>query len=319
MPTVLLDLLNAGWEQLIVLAVLREGAESQTATSFINIVEQIRLWLSGGETSKDLAFERELESDALIQLIDRELRTVGEVSPVRDVVARLTRELHQQVSTETVTLDAYPPGSCQLEEAEASTESVDTRWARRAQEIGVGDWVEIVLDNGEKRRMRLVWGGKDVFRFVFLSPQGLGEVSYQYSEFVSRLARGDAWLVKQGDIPFVDQSLFDIVQGVYSKLNFEATHDALTGCLHRHDFEKQLAQALSVMDGKPGSHTLMVFDIDEFSVINATYGTGVGDELLKRFASLLQDQASGHSGDHCIGRLGGNEFALLAQKMPACT
>ena len=314
-PTVLLDLLNAGWEQLIVLAVLREGAESQTATSFINIVDQISLWLSGGEASKDLAFERELESDALIQLIDRELRTVGEVSPVRDVVARLTRELHQQASIETVTLDTYPPGACQ-EEAEATPEPVDTRWARRAEEIGVGDWVEITLDNGEKRRMRLVWGGKDVFRFVFLSPQGLGEVSYQYSEFVSRLARGDAWLVKQGDIPFVDQSLFDIVQGVYSKLNFEATHDALTGCLHRHDFEKQLAQALSAMDGKPGNHTLMVFDIDEFSVINATYGTGVGDQLLKRFASLLQDQASGHSGDHYIGRLGGNEFALLATNMP---
>ena len=315
-PTVLLDLLNAGWEQLIVLAVLREGAESQTATSFINIVEQIRLWLSDGETSKDLAFERELESDALIQLIDRELRTVGEVSPVREVVARLTRELHQHTSSETVTLDAYPPGSCQQKEAEVSTESVDTRWARRAQDIGVGDWVEIALDNGERRRMRLVWGGKDVFRFVFLSPQGLGEVSYQYSEFVSRLARGDAWLVKQGDIPFVDQSLFDIVQEVYSKLNFEATHDALTGCLHRHDFEKQLAQALSAMDDNPCSHTLMVFDIDEFSVINATYGTGVGDELLKRFASLLQEQASQHSGDHCIGRLGGNEFALLAKKMP---
>ena len=314
-PTVLLDLLNAGWEQLIVLAVLREGAESQTATSFINIVDQISLWLSGGEASKDLAFERELESDALIQLIDRELRTVGEVSPVRDVVARLTRELHQQASIETVTLDTYPPGACQ-EEAEATPEPVDSRWARRAEEIGVGDWVEITLDNGEKRRMRLVWGGKDVFRFVFLSPQGLGEVSYQYSEFVSRLARGDAWLVKQGDIPFVDQSLFDIVQGVYSKLNFEATHDALTGCLHRHDFEKQLAQALSAMDGKPGNHTLMVFDIDEFSVINATYGTGVGDQLLKRFASLLQDQASGHSGDHYIGRLGGNEFALLATNMP---
>jgi len=314
-PTVLLDLLNAGWEQLIVLAVLREGAESQTATTFTNIVDQISLWLSGGEASKDLAFERELESDALIQLIDRELRTVGEVSPVRDVVARLTRELHQQASIETVTLDIYPPGSCQ-EEAEAAPEPVDTRWARRAEEIGVGDWVEITLDNGEKRRMRLVWGGKDVFRFVFLSPQGLGEVSYQYSEFVSRLARGDAWLVKQGDVPFVDQSLFDIVQGVYSKLNFEATHDALTGCLHRHDFEKQLAQALSAMDGKPGHHTLMVFDIDEFSVINATYGTGVGDQLLKRFASLLQAQASGHSGDHYIGRLGGNEFALLVTNMP---
>lgn len=313
-PSVLLDLLNAGWEQLIVLAILREGPESQTATSFINIINQIRLWLSGEETSTDLDFERELESDALIDLIDKELRTVGDVSPVRDVVARLTRELSQQEPIETVTLDIYPPGTSPQEE-ETNPEPVDNRWGRRAQEIDVGDWVEIALDTGERRRMRLVWGGKDLFRFVFLSPQGLGEVSYQYPEFISKLARGEAWLVKQGDIPFVDQSLFDIVQGVYSKLNFEATHDALTGCLHRHDFEKQLAQALSIMDRRPGNHTLMVFDIDEFSVINANYGTGAGDELLKRFARLLQDQGAEHPGEHCVGRLGGNEFALLAYNM----
>ena len=314
-PTVLIELLNAGWEQLIVLAVLREGPESPTATSFINIIDQIRLWLSEGDTSNDQAFERELESDALIQLIDRELRTVGEVSPVRSVVARLTRELHQHEPIETVTIDAYPPGTDQ-QELEASLEPADNRWAKRAQDIEVGDWVEIALDNGERRRMRLVWGGKDLFRFVFLSPSGLGEVSYPYSEFVSRLASGDAWLVKQGDIPFVDQSLFDIVQGVYKKLNFEATHDALTGCLHRHDFEKQLAQALAAMDEEPESHILMVFDIDEFNVINATYGTGTGDELLKRFATLLQEQVASHPGDHCIGRLGGNEFALFVSDMP---
>ncbi len=314
-PQVLIELLNSGWEQLIVLAVLREGPESPTATTYINIVEQIRLWLSGGETSNDLAFERELESNTLIQLIDRELRTVGEVSSIRTVVARLTRELRLHEPTETLTIDAYPPGAGQ-QQVEPGTEPADTRWVRRAQDIEVGDWAEIALENGEKRRMRLVWGGKDVFRFVFLSPQGLGEVSYQFPEFVSMLANGDAWLVKQGYIPYVDQSLFNIVQGVYRKLNFEATHDALTGCLHRHDFEKQLAQALSTMDGERDSHTLMVFDIDEFSIINATYGTGTGDELLKRFARLLQEQGSKHPGDHCIGRLGGNEFALLASNMP---
>jgi len=313
-PTVLLELLNAGWEQLIVLAVLREGPESETATSFVNIVEQIRLWLSG-ETSNDLAFERELESDALIQLIDRELRTVGEILPVRKVVARLIGELQQQECVEATTLETYPPGA-DHRVAEAPAEPADNRWARRAREIEVGDWVEIVIDNGEKRRMRLVWGGEDVFRFVFLSPQGLSEVGYEYAEFVDRLASGDAWLVKQGDIPFVDQSLFDIVQSVYSKLNFEATHDALTGCLHRHDFEKQLSQALSAMDAERDNHTLMVFDIDEFNVINATYGTSTGDELLKRFALLLKEQGAKHPGEHHIGRLGGNEFALLATDMP---
>lgn len=314
-PEVVLELLDAGWEHLIVLAVLREGHDSETATSFINIVEQIRLWLSGEAASQELAFERELESDALVQLIDRELRTVGDVSPVRAVVARLSRELVQHETVESRILDAYPPG-VDVKENDASTVQEETRWSRRAQEISVGDWVEISQKNGEKRRMRLVWGGEDVLRFVFLSPQGLSEVSYDYPEFVEKLASGEAWLVSQGEIPFVDQSLFDIVQGVYSKLNFEATHDALTGCLHRHDFEKQLTQVLAAMGDSPDSHSLMVFDIDEFNIINTTYGTGAGDELLKKFADLLQGHGNLHNGIYHAGRLGGNEFALLAGNMP---
>jgi diguanylate cyclase (GGDEF)-like protein len=314
-PQVVLELLEAGWEQLIVLAVLREGPESQTATNFINIVDQIQLWLSEGETSKDLAFEKELESDALIQLIDRELRTVGDVSPVRAVVARLSRELQQQEAVESEVLKSYPINA-DIPEEEVRPEQAGSRWARRAREIDVGDWVEIALENGKKRRMRLVWGGQDVFRFVFLSPQGLGEASYDYGEFIDKLASGEAGLISQGEIPFVDQSLFDIVQGVYKKLNFEATHDALTGCLHRHDFEKQLAQALTTLADSPDSHSLMVFDIDEFNIINTTYGTHTGDELLKYFAYLLQEHGSLHSGECHIGRLGGNEFALLASNMP---
>lgn len=313
-PEVMLEMLEAGWEQLIVLAVLREGPDSLTATSFINILEQIRLWLSGDEASQELAFERELESEALVQLIDRELRTVGDVSPVRAVVTRLSRELEQHETVESRVLTSYPLNGEEPDE-EPRPELEDTRWARRAQEIEVGDWVEIALENGEKRRMRLVWGGRDVFRFVFLSPQGLSEVSYDYAEFVARLASGDAWLVSQGEIPFVDQSLFDIVQGVYKKLNFEATHDALTGCLHRHDFEKQLTQILAAMGDSPDGHMLMVFDIDEFNIINTTYGTGTGDKLLKHFAHLLQEHGNLHEGDCHTGRLGGNEFALLAGNM----
>ncbi|KPP99976.1 DUF1631 family protein [Marinobacter sp. HL-58] len=314
-PGVVLELLEAGWEQLIVLAVLREGPESQTATSFINIVDQIRLWLSGGEADKDLAFEKELESDALVQLIDRELRTVGDVSSVRTVVARLSRELHQHQAVESDVLPSYPINT-DMPEEDVSPVQADSRWARRAREIDVGDWVEIALENGEKRRMRLVWGGPDVFRFVFLSPQGLGEASYDYGEFIDKLASGDAWLISQGEIPFVDQSLFDIVQSVYKKLNFEATHDALTGCLHRHDFEKQLAQVLATLADSPDRHSLMVFDIDEFNIINTTYGTHTGDELLRYFAQLLQEHGKRHHGECYIGRLGGNEFALLASNMP---
>lgn len=311
-PAVLLDLLESGWEQLIVLASLREGAESQTCSELLKVIDQIRLWLAPGEISDHLAFERELESDALLGLVERELRTVGEVPRVREVVSSLTEQLQQHKEVETIFLESYPPG---YQESQPIPEgSTDGRWARRARKIQVGDWVEVILDDGEKRRMRLVWGGEEVFRFVFLSPRGLGEVSYDFSEFVAKLSAGDIWLVDRGDIPFVDQGLFDIVQDVYRKLNFEATHDTLTGCLLRHDFEKHLSQTLGELS-KGEICVLIAFDIDQFNVINASYGTEAGDALLRRFGTMLQEHCAALPVDAPIGRLGGNEFAILASPL----
>ena len=79
-----------------------------------------------------------------------------------------------------------------------------------------------------------------------------------------------------------DQSLFSVVEDVYRKLNFQATHDALTGCMHRHDFEKQISGLISAAPSSPedSASALLVLDIDEFSVINASYGAQAGDTLL---------------------------------------
>ncbi|MDX1755737.1 MAG: DUF1631 family protein [Marinobacter sp.] len=311
-PTVLLELLESGWEQLIVLASLREGPKSQGCTELLNVIDQLRLWLVPGKVSAHLAFERELESDALLGLVERELRNLGEVARVREVVSTLTDQLRHHKEVTTVFLTAYPPGH--HDSAAVPETSVDGRWSRRARQIQVGDWVEVKLDNGELRRMRLVWGGEDVFRFVFLSPRGLGEESYGFSEFVAKLANGDAMLVDQGDIPFVDQALFDVLQDVYRKLNFEATHDALTGCLLRHEFEKHLSQTLGDLSGEEAC-VLIAFDIDEFKVINTSYGTDAGDALLKRCATLLQEACTELPLETPVGRLGGNEFAVVAHPM----
>lgn len=312
-PVAVLDLLESGWEQLIVLASLREGPDSQACTTLLSVIEQIRLWLAPGEISDELAFERELESDALLRLVERELQTLGEVSRVRAVVTSLADQLLHQKEIETTFLESYPPGLQAVPTPEPEI-AADERWARRARQIQIGDWVEITLDNGEKRRMRLVWGGKDVFRFVFLSPRGLGEISYDFPKFVTKLAAGEVWLVNQGDVPFVDQGLFDVLQDVYRKLNIEATHDPLTGCLLRHDFEKRLSQTLETLsEGK--RCTLIALDIDDFNVINASYGTKAGDVLLKRFGAMLQEQCAALPLEAPVGRLGGNEFALLLYPM----
>nr|WP_284048032.1 diguanylate cyclase [Marinobacter sp. ATCH36] len=73
---------------------------------------------------------------------------------------------------------------------------------------------------------------------------------------------------------------------------------------------------MATLAGSPDRHTPMVFDIDEFNIINTTYGTHTGDELLRYFAHLLQGHSNRHNGECHIARLGGNEFALLANNMP---
>lgn len=87
-----------------------------------------------------------------------------------------------------------------------------------------------------------------------------------------------------------------------------ANTDALTGVASRRHFQecadRELARARR--DERPLS--LLMLDIDHFKRINDTYGHGVGDLVLKRFAQLLQH----HFGQApCIGRLGGEEFAVV--------
>lgn len=314
-PNVLVRLLQAGWEQLIVLTMLREGPESRHCEELLDVLAQLQAWLSPAGTSEELAFERELESRAMLQFIERELKTAGDVSRARPVIDELSRILDGNAEAETTWLDEY--GETDETPASLPPELEDSRWASRAKQISVGDWVEIRLDTGDTRRLRLVWGGEDSLRFVFLSPKGMSEVSYGFPEFVQKLAEGEAWLVERGDIPFLDQSLFSIVEDVYRKLNFQATHDALTGCMHRHDFEKHVSQLISVLplSGDDRGAALMVLDIDEFSVINASYGAEAGDTLLRHTAETLREACkSRFSGAH-IGRIGGNEFAILIKNI----
>ncbi len=54
----------------------------------------------------------------------------------------------------------------------------------------------------------------------------------------------------------------------------------------------------------------IVFDIDNYKSINDTYGHAAGDRVLATVAHVAGDYAAGAGG--LIGRIGGDEFAILA-------
>lgn len=83
-----------------------------------------------------------------------------------------------------------------------------------------------------------------------------------------------------------------------------AVTDPLTRLLNRRGFEL-VSQRLAA-SGETASVAL--FDIDHFKRVNDTYGHAAGDRVLEAVAGLLRGKLRGTD---ALGRLGGEEFALL--------
>jgi len=94
------------------------------------------------------------------------------------------------------------------------------------------------------------------------------------------------------------------------RLTYQATHDALTGLVNRHEFEARLDLALSGSRHDGVENALCFLDLDRFKVINDTCGHVAGDELLKQLGARLR--ATTRESD-TVGRLGGDEFGVLLE------
>jgi diguanylate cyclase (GGDEF)-like protein len=85
-----------------------------------------------------------------------------------------------------------------------------------------------------------------------------------------------------------------------------AERDPLTGVHNRRSFDNALANAL---DDASTSVALIVFDFNDFKLINDVHGHPVGDSVLSAVADACRDVV--RDGD-CLARIGGDEFALIA-------
>ncbi|WP_084663679.1 sensor domain-containing diguanylate cyclase [Pandoraea faecigallinarum] len=93
-----------------------------------------------------------------------------------------------------------------------------------------------------------------------------------------------------------------------NQLAFEASYDELTGSLTRRYFFHRFDQLLEAAQRKNEPMSLIVADLDHFKSINDTYGHAIGDQVLCRFVLVC---SSTLRGDDLIGRIGGEEFAIL--------
>ena len=99
---------------------------------------------------------------------------------------------------------------------------------------------------------------------------------------------------------------------LFRQLSYQASHDTLTGLINRREFENCLIASLeNTRENTEETHALLYLDLDQFKVVNDTFGHPAGDALLKQL--MEQIQVNIRSTD-LLARLGGDEFGILLER-----
>lgn len=127
------------------------------------------------------------------------------------------------------------------------------------------------------------------------------------NEFLMELTL-DAVRDDNGEVSLIVASFSDITERRHTEneLRRLSNTDTLTGLPNRSYFQVSHSNLVR----KKVSHTLLLFDLDDFKKINDSLGHEIGDELLCQVAERLMD--IGRRQD-TLYRLGGDEFGLLIE------
>jgi diguanylate cyclase (GGDEF)-like protein/PAS domain S-box-containing protein len=129
-----------------------------------------------------------------------------------------------------------------------------------------------------------------------------------FPEWLSIAAiKGDDGIVKEYVAVFSDITKHKQDE---EKIRYQANFDALTGLPNRSLLTDRLSQAILSANRENWKLTLLFIDLDQFKVVNDTFGHVMGDELLQQVAERIRKCV--READ-TVARFGGDEFVILMQ------
>lgn len=88
----------------------------------------------------------------------------------------------------------------------------------------------------------------------------------------------------------------------------EQSFDTMTGLMNRAGLEAQLTESFGDLQSDDDTHQVIYFDLDNLQLVNDTFGRNAGDEVIRRFARLLEEDLPKSA---VLSRLTGDDFCML--------
>lgn len=308
-PTLLIELIDNGWKELLKLTHIKSGPDSDSWHQYINVIDQLNEFLSNSES----AIRNSVEATSLLDSIESSLNECfpgdyrhGEtLNKLRDIFAG-NNEIEFSPINNDDGLKAKNPNELNQELKEANPDL--SRWFDRLSKLDVGDEFSYLNDESKQKNIKLAWVSNDKQQFVFVNNRGQKVFDFDQVDLARELSKGLYPTKEESEWPLVERSLYSTVQQAYEQLAYKSTHDELTDLINRKECERLLNVFLTDARNQHLNHCLLYIDVDQFSLPNNLYGHVAGDKFLQEISRIISKKASKAS---IIARMSGNEFVIV--------
>jgi diguanylate cyclase (GGDEF)-like protein len=276
-------------------------AERTTRTLYAEIASRTRELESLVAMGRDLAIA--LDSHGLADVIARHAaQAVG-----FDECGIYTWERDEDA---VLTAGYYPPQQrTLLDDRFELSEYPETRQVLIARRPSVIDSADPKADSAEVQFLRRM-GGTLMFQIpMVVNGRSIGTV-----ELMAKSGQSlDEWQLALAQTMANEAGVMLENSRLYAQIRHQAFHDALTTLPNRALLNDRLQHALERGRGPSAPLVALMFiDLDDFKIVNDSFGHEVGDMVLRAVAARLQRYI--RSGD-TVARLSGDEFSILMEDL----
>lgn len=278
-PNAVIELLNGGWRNVLLIAEMRFGTESDEAREAWQVLQLLSTWL---DPHHDIA-PTTTEIQTLLQRVDQSLTQVCADKFSQD---RIVDQLAAALFDEEKSQQQQTAVTARLNDAAAEplTEAQDTLVER----LRVGDWL---LFKSLDTPLNLIWIGDQPHVYVFANYRGIKKLDLKRADLLESLQSGEAEWTEDLELPLMDRSYSAMIQKMQRDLVWQASHDPATGLANRKSFFRAVRRAWLRSQRGEGS-VIGVVQLDITTPAGEAAGVEVRTPILRELAQQLPAQLS---------------------------
>lgn len=274
-PNAVIELLNGGWRNVLLIAEMRHGVDSDEAREAWQVLQQLCTWLDADQTEPPTT----AQIQTLLQQIDQALTQVCADKFAQD---RIVDQLAAALLDEGKSQHQRTSVAARLDDA--ASEPLSEAQDNLAERLRVGDWLQF---KSLEAPLNLIWIGDQPPVYVFANYRGIKKLDLKRQDLLQSLEDGEAQWTEDLELPLMDRSYSAMIQKMQRDLLWQASHDPATGLANRKSFFRSIRRNWLRSQTADSGYAIGVIQFDISKPTGETAGVEIRTPILRDYAQIM--------------------------------